>query len=958
MGNAPCHASREDLLEQKKDTIVVKKRRYLAEDGVVPMVEDLQFKLYKAEKKLYYHEDNEELLQKKIRDLEDELGALKGLPAKRKPTTSKIHDSSFTREGSAIQSMPARTSKTFLLQQNEGGGRMPERALSEKNNSLLRSPLYHRRSHTPPPKSSASVKAKLKKKFMRRSSCFLYKSKQLDDNSVWQTELAPRRMFSVTLKEMETKKEKKEKASRRRSLAVYVNYGENTELEIKLGDENADKYVHVKPVYAFKKPVPSPSSSSSNNNNNNAHDNAFLETPSSGSSKPQKNLEIPSSRNPVLGDKRKVPQAAGKTSKASWLVVSIGEDGLCTSSTVSDDAFRRTYSEVDEGLHQYAQVLSVHAVVLKYEAKLQVQQLDSYGNVIQTKTAKTNEVPTLSNSTQFTVLSLNRFDSQQSGVHTPRDSLSMEAHHEIKGLPGDYLVQDSHGNQWFVKGDVFASCYQPEIQYARQKVMRRSYHNLQVKPFHRFRKNLWSLRKPRKLLPDGPPTRPIANHLKNVLEWSFDIFGLSNVTGKKPLYHTGYEVFRRYRLFESMQIDQTLFKQFLVQVEMTYLDNPYHNSMHGGDVCQASAHFLTAIRQAFPCRNAFPLGFSALEVTALLLAGLVHDIGHPGTNNAFQIASASSLALYYNDRSVLESFHASEAFAILQQPQYNFLRQLPASEYQSLRYIVIELVLATDLEKHREFISSFEKLWEETRERLEEEYSASNSTRNSESKSPVGTPDSPRSSKKTDRSGHSAAGGLAMHSAPTAHSIMREIVKTPEGRLMVMKLIIKCSDINHPSRPTFLHKKWCELIQEEFFLQGEKEEELGFPISRGMDRKTATKKSVANGNCGFIQFIVNPLFELMKTKGNSPQFSRNIDINLSYWQKMAAEAKEGEPLISPREKEEKEKGESKTGNRRVRRKHRRSRSPRSINISIISGEGGGKEANLELSETMNNIPKR
>jgi len=137
MGNAPCHASREDLLEQKKDTIVVKKRRYLAEDGVVPMVEDLQFKLYKAEKKLYYHEDNEELLQKKIRDLEDELGALKGLPAKRKPTTSKIHDSSFTREGSAIQSMPARTSKTFLLQQNEGGGRMPERALSEKNNSSV-----------------------------------------------------------------------------------------------------------------------------------------------------------------------------------------------------------------------------------------------------------------------------------------------------------------------------------------------------------------------------------------------------------------------------------------------------------------------------------------------------------------------------------------------------------------------------------------------------------------------------------------------------------------------------------------------------------------------------------------------------------------------------------------------------------------------------------------------------
>eukprot|EP00466_Bigelowiella_natans_P008503 jgi/Bigna1/136666/aug1.35_g11374 len=394
----------------------------------------------------------------------------------------------------------------------------------------------------------------------------------------------------------------------------------------------------------------------------------------------------------------------------------------------------------------------------------------------------------------------------------------MEAHHEIKGLPGDYLVQDSHGNQWYdfqsnkgglqaiitvlvVHGDsglLKATC-SPAATSQKSSTRGR-----------RFRKNLWSLRKPRKLLPDGPPTRPIANHLKNVLEWSFDIFGLSNVTGKKPLYHTGYEVFRRYGLFESMQIDQSLFKQFLVQVEMTYLDNPYHNSMHGGDVCQASAHFLTAIRQAFPCRNAFPLGFSALEVTALLLAGLVHDIGTgivPCFRGLCDLAAASVTAIQ--------------------------LTTLPASEYQSLRYIVIELVLATDLEKHREFISSFEKLWEETRERLEEEYSASNSTRNSESKSPVGTPDSPRSSKKTDRSGHSAAGGLAMHSAPTAHSIMREIVKTPEGRLMVMKLIIKCSDINHPSRPTFLHKKWCELIQEEFFLQGEKEEELG---------KTATKK--------------------------------------------------------------------------------------------------------------------
>lgn len=66
----------------------------------------------------------------------------------------------------------------------------------------------------------------------------------------------------------------------------------------------------------------------------------------------------------------------------------------------------------------------------------------------------------------------------------------------------------------------------------------------------------------------------------------------------------------------------------------------------------------------------------SVEILALLLSGLLHDIDHPGLNNNFQvplsfhfhlsvtladwkIVTASHLAMTYNDTSVLESHHCA-----------------------------------------------------------------------------------------------------------------------------------------------------------------------------------------------------------------------------------------------------------------------------------------------------------
>lgn len=44
------------------------------------------------------------------------------------------------------------------------------------------------------------------------------------------------------------------------------------------------------------------------------------------------------------------------------------------------------------------------------------------------------------------------------------------------------------------------------------------------------------------------------------------------------------------------------------------------------------------------------IGLTALESMSFLVSALMHDIGHPGQNNAYQINSISKYALRYNGK--------------------------------------------------------------------------------------------------------------------------------------------------------------------------------------------------------------------------------------------------------------------------------------------------------------------
>lgn len=59
---------------------------------------------------------------------------------------------------------------------------------------------------------------------------------------------------------------------------------------------------------------------------------------------------------------------------------------------------------------------------------------------------------------------------------------------------------------------------------------------------------------------------------------------------------------------------------------------------------------------------------SDLNVMAAFLACLTHDLGHPGVNNAYLIATKHPKAIRYNDKAVLENHHCAMSFKLLLDP--------------------------------------------------------------------------------------------------------------------------------------------------------------------------------------------------------------------------------------------------------------------------------------------------
>ena len=66
----------------------------------------------------------------------------------------------------------------------------------------------------------------------------------------------------------------------------------------------------------------------------------------------------------------------------------------------------------------------------------------------------------------------------------------------------------------------------------------------------------------------------------------------------------------------------------------------------------------------------------------------------------------------YNDESVLENHHLAVAFKLLQIPECDILSNLSQKQRMSVRKMVIDMVLATDMSKHMSLLADLKTMVE------------------------------------------------------------------------------------------------------------------------------------------------------------------------------------------------------------------------------------------------------
>lgn len=257
-------------------------------------------------------------------------------------------------------------------------------------------------------------------------------------------------------------------------------------------------------------------------------------------------------------------------------------------------------------------------------------------------------------------------------------------------------------------------------------------------------------KKPNLLTPteDNLPSILIADKTSvEILNFDAHIYGL------EELHSIFIHMLKLLGVIDFFHIPQTKLMNFLKTVTRNYRKNPYHNFSHAIDVAQMCFKIVYN-RKITEC-------LTELDLLALMIAAICHDLDHPGLNNNFQINDATHLALLYNDLSVLENHHASRAFYIINSEENNIFINLDESSYKEIRKIIISAILATDMLNHFELMTRFT---------------------------------------------------THLNTQPFSN-------KNSESRQLLVNVILHCADISNVIRPWDIAKKWSDEVLEEFLRQ-------------------------------------------------------------------------------------------------------------------------------------------
>jgi GAF domain-containing protein len=217
------------------------------------------------------------------------------------------------------------------------------------------------------------------------------------------------------------------------------------------------------------------------------------------------------------------------------------------------------------------------------------------------------------------------------------------------------------------------------------------------------------------------------------------------------------------------------------------------------------------------------------ELLALCVACLCHDANHDGFTNVYNVRAETPLGMLFKNHSVMEMHHCAVSIGVLAKAECNIFAGFGPEESKSLWVLIIGLILATDMAKHFDLLKKLTELKDK------DEFDMENT----------------------------------------------------EHRLLAMQLILKCGDISNVSRPFELADKWCDVLCEEFFRQGDLESAAGMEYTSPLNDRAHLDKP--KSQIGFYSFVCLPLFQAVARI--CPELEVNVEQvkgNLAVW-KLAIE---------------------------------------------------------------------
>ena len=307
----------------------------------------------------------------------------------------------------------------------------------------------------------------------------------------------------------------------------------------------------------------------------------------------------------------------------------------------------------------------------------------------------------------------------------------------------------------------------------------------------------------------------LKDQMKKLDTPEFNIFELNEILDKKTSIYIAIEILRNFDVIENEVIPHNIFINFLEIIVSKYdrINAIYHNDLHAGDVMQTS---YTIIKRGNLLKK---MKLGQLDVFSILVACLCHDYKHPGQNNLYQINAKTKYAMRYNDISVLENYHASQTFKVLQKNEYNIFINFSPEEYRICRRRMIDCILSTDMANHQKVLSAIKIKMETYDIKKGKNFEKICQDNNDD-----------------------------------------DLGKLFENQQCILNMIIHGSDISNPGKPDKISSEWTKRVYGEFFVQGDLEKKQGLTISNFCDRETT---NVNKAMIGFINFVVLPAVTIL-----------------------------------------------------------------------------------------------